>query len=230
MTPGVDYYVYHPADGRMNVLVRMEQDSVWLTLHQMADLYRVEVEAVQAEVESFLAEPENDRDLLVLTHTFTKRKQGETKTIEAVFHRLEVIHAVGKKLNPEVAERFQLWAWSKLHPGSLDADVEEEVNSYDENSWLGDWQQAPKEAVLHSDDPKVWRILACYWLQEHVDFIYHGGSESGTPRRVIPREVFQAEGYSSVWFRGYCELRQADRTFNLKRLEFLLPGDDYIVE
>jgi len=148
MTPGVDYYVYHPADGRMNVLVRMEQDTAWLTVHQMADLYR----------------------------------------------------------------------------------VEEAVNSYDENSWLGDWEQAPKEAVLHSDDPKVWRILACYWLQEPVDFIYHGGSEAGTPRRVIPKEVFEVEGYSSVWFRGYCDLRQAERTFNMKRMEFIPMFDEFVID
>lgn len=229
MNDEIAYYVYHPADGRRNVLVRLEQDSVWLTAHQMAELFRVEVDAVRAGLESFLAQPENDPDWFVLSHTFTKRQQGETKTITAVFHRLECIHAVGRVLNPAVAERFKLWAWSKLHPGSVEPELEEQVQSYDETAWLDDWQQAPKEAVLHSDDPKVWRILACYWLQEPVDFIYHGGSESGTPRRIVPMEIFQAEGYRSIWFRGYCELRQGERTFNLHRVEFLPMRDDFVV-
>ena len=90
---------------------------------------------------------------------------------------------------------------------------------------LEEWRTSRRIILLDSDDPLVWTILAAHWEMRVLVFKYYGGSALGSIRRIMPDVVFEIEGFSSVWFEGWCPIRKERRTFNGKKM-IILENDD----
>lgn len=97
-----------------------------------------------------------------------------------------------------------------------------------EPDWMTAWRTGRREIVLASDDPVVWPILEAHYEKRPLRFRYLGSSGDWTQqvRVCVPEVVFRIEGFSATWFEGFCQLRQARRTFNCHLVDFIPPGTD----
>jgi hypothetical protein len=77
------------------------------------------------------------------------------------------------------------------------------------------WLIKARNPVLASDDPLAKMFIAGMLTGEKVQFIYWGGSQSGSPRNVNVSLIFQHEAESRIYVAGFCHERQANRVFAL---------------
>ncbi|MBT2989956.1 MAG: WYL domain-containing protein [Candidatus Thiodiazotropha sp. (ex Ctena orbiculata)] len=93
--------------------------------------------------------------------------------------------------------------------------------AYPDNS-LDDWKNASKSSVSRNHSPQVRRLIDARDNGELIDIVYMGGSTPGEKRSIMPKEVFQVDGFGSyLYVRAFCAAREEDRVFRLDKIHFL---------
>ena len=112
--PGGKVIVYEPPDGEVQVDVRFDQESVWLTQRQMAKVFRISTDNVSLHLKNLYAAGELDE--AATTEDFSVvRSEGQRKVRREIRHyNLEVIISIGYRVNSKRAVRFRQWATRTL--------------------------------------------------------------------------------------------------------------------
>lgn len=111
MTAGLsqrgEVLIYQTPDGGSSVEVRMEQDTVWLTQAQIADLFGTKRPAITKHLSNIFKNKELAEDSVcsILEHTAADGKRYKTR-----FYNLDAIISVGYRVNSVNATRFRIWA------------------------------------------------------------------------------------------------------------------------
>ena len=89
----------------------MQGDTVWLNQAQIAELFGVQRPAVTKHIRNILAEGELDGNSAssILEHT-----ASDGKTYKTQFYNLDMVIAVGYRVNSTIATRFRQWATARL--------------------------------------------------------------------------------------------------------------------
>ncbi len=113
-TPGGEILVYEAPDGDVRVDVRLDQDTVWLTQRQMAELFGTTPENVLIHLGNVFSDKELDetattKDFLVVQTEGRRRVRRQTK-----HYNLDAIISVGYRINSRRGVRFRQWATATL--------------------------------------------------------------------------------------------------------------------
>jgi len=84
------------------VIIRQENGGVWLTQHQIADLFEVFVSAVNSNIRSILK-----NEILKEESVSHTRKNGKDKTVTV--YNLEMITALAFRFKSRKAEQYRRW-------------------------------------------------------------------------------------------------------------------------
>jgi prophage maintenance system killer protein len=113
--PGGEVLLYEAPDGQVRVDVRLEQETVWLTQRQMADLFDTTPENVLMHLRNVfddgeLEEAATAKDFLVV------QTEGKRQVRRSLKHyNLDAIVSVGYRVNSRRGVRFRQWATRTLH-------------------------------------------------------------------------------------------------------------------
>ena len=101
--------IFKTDDGTISLDVRMEEDTVWLTLDQMAKLFGKSRSTINEHVLNIYAEGE-------LTESESKRKIGNSdfSTKPTNYYNLDVIISVGYRVKSLRGTQFRQWATKRL--------------------------------------------------------------------------------------------------------------------
>jgi len=112
--PGGHFLVYQEEDGRLKIDVRVEDETVWLTQQQMAELFQTSQQNISLHLQNIYAEGELTADA---THkkSLSVRQEG-TRAVQRHldFYNLDAIISVGYRVKSTLATRFRIWATQKL--------------------------------------------------------------------------------------------------------------------
>jgi hypothetical protein len=86
------------------------------------------------------------------------------------------------------------------------------------------WLVKPRNPILASDDSLANLFIEGMLTGEPVEFIYVGGSEPGSPRKVLVSLVFQHEPAGRIYVAGYCPERAGNRVFALDSIMVIAAG------
>lgn len=106
--------LYKTANGESQIEVRFENESVWLTLNQIADLFRRDKSVISRHLKNIYKEAELDYSSTVAKNA-TVQKEGKRtikRTIE--FYNLDAIISVGYRVNSKQGTQFRIWATNRL--------------------------------------------------------------------------------------------------------------------
>ena len=112
--PGGEVVVYDAPNGDIELDVRLEQETVWLTRGQMATVFASTSENVRQHlrnifVDGELEESATTKDFLLV------RSEGERRVRRRIRHyNLDAIISVGYRVNSKRAVRFRQWATRTL--------------------------------------------------------------------------------------------------------------------
>ena len=100
--------IYQSEDGQTQVDVRLENETVWLTQQQIAELFNTKRPAITKHLKNIYASEELDETSTcsILEHVGNTGKQ----TYRTKYYNLDVIISVGYRVNSKNATRFRQWA------------------------------------------------------------------------------------------------------------------------
>ena len=105
--------IYQTDDNQTQIDVRMENDTVWLTQAQMADLFQKDRTVISRHIRNVFKEGELDESLVCAKFALPKkygRRKGYTQEAEATIYNLDVIISVGYRVKSQRGVQFRQWA------------------------------------------------------------------------------------------------------------------------
>jgi hypothetical protein len=109
--------IYQSEEGKTKIEVRLENDNVWLTQAQLAELYQSSKSNISEHIKHIFEEGELREELVVRKlRTTTKHGAIEGKTQEnwTTFYNLDMIISLGYRIKSRIATKFRIWATERL--------------------------------------------------------------------------------------------------------------------
>ncbi len=103
--------IYQSQDGRTHLEVQLRDETVWLTQAQMGVLFQTERSVVTKHVGNIFKTGELDRSAVCAKFAQTA---ADGKIYQTNFYNLDVIIAVGYRVNSKRGTQFRIWATSVL--------------------------------------------------------------------------------------------------------------------
>ena len=97
--------LYHP-ENTLEIEVRLEDETVWLNRHQMAELFKRDIKTIGKHINNALKE--ELKNLSVVANFATTARDGKTYKME--FYNLEMILSIGYRVKSQSGIRFRIWA------------------------------------------------------------------------------------------------------------------------
>jgi hypothetical protein len=105
------FFLYKDSTGRVHVNALLHDETLWLTQKGIAELFEVEVPAISKHIKNILADGE-----LMETRVVSKMETtaADGKNYNTAFYSLDMIIAVGYRVNSKQATAFRIWATEVL--------------------------------------------------------------------------------------------------------------------
>ncbi len=103
-------FIATTGDSENSFEMRYENENIWLTQKMMAELYSVSVPAINQHMKNIFADAELEKKATIKKYLIVQ-KEGEREIARSIDHyNLQMIIAVGFKVNNERAVQFRKWA------------------------------------------------------------------------------------------------------------------------
>lgn len=106
--------IYQSEDGLTHIDVKLEDETIWLTQQQMAELFQTSRTNVVEHIGNIYSEGELDQDSTCREFRQV-RKEGSREVSRQISHyNLDMIISLGYRIKSSVATRFRIWATERL--------------------------------------------------------------------------------------------------------------------
>ena len=106
-----DIIIYQTEDGKTKIEVEFENETVWLTQDQMAELFERDKSTISRHVKNIFEERELDRNSVVANFATTA---SDGKTYKVDYYNLDAIISVGYRVKSIRGTQFRKWATERL--------------------------------------------------------------------------------------------------------------------
>jgi len=114
MTRQNEILIYEDKDGLTRVDVKFVNDDVWLTKYQIADIYKTTRQNIEQHIENIYFD--NELPISTCKKFLQVQKEGNREVKRKIDHyNLDMIIALGYRVQSDVAVRFRIWATERLH-------------------------------------------------------------------------------------------------------------------
>ena len=169
---GGEVVLYKAPDGQIRLDVRLEQDTVWLTQAQIADLFGRERSVISKHVRNVF----RDRELDEKSNVQNLHIASSDKPV--AYYNLDVIISVGYRVKSQRGTQFRIWATQTLREhllrgyttnekrlrekglGEIEEAVELLSRTLNQNALVTDEGRAVLEVVQQYT--RAWRLLLQY--------------------------------------------------------------------
>jgi hypothetical protein len=112
--PGTELMLYQTEDGKTRLEVRLENETVWLSQGQMAELFQTTKQNVSLHIQNIFEERELQREATV-RESLIVQQEGSRSVQRAVdLYNLDVIISVGYRVKSHRGTQFRIWATQRL--------------------------------------------------------------------------------------------------------------------
>ena len=109
-----DIIIYQTDNGLTKIDVRVENETVWLSQQQMADLFDTTKQNISLHIKNIFYEEELDEDSTV-KEFLTVQKEGNRRVERKVkYYNLDMIISLGYRIKSKIATNFRKWATERL--------------------------------------------------------------------------------------------------------------------
>ena len=102
-------YVASVGDQQGSIEMRYEDENIWLTQKMMATLYDVDVRTINEHIKKIYSDSELDEDSTIRNFRIVQTEGSRQVTRDTKHYNLQMIIAVGFKVNSERAVQFRKW-------------------------------------------------------------------------------------------------------------------------
>lgn len=110
-----DIMIYEDKDGITKVRVKFIDEDIWLTQNHIASIYKTTQQNISTHIKNIYEDGEL-QDVSTHKNFLLVQKEGNRKVKRNIDHyNLDMIIALGYRVQSEVAVRFRIWATQRLH-------------------------------------------------------------------------------------------------------------------
>ena len=103
--------IYKTENGETEIDVKMQEETIWLSLDQMANLFQRDKSTISRHIKNIFNEGELKQNSVVANFATTA---SDGKTYQVDFYNLDAIISVGYRVNSSKATQFRIWATKTL--------------------------------------------------------------------------------------------------------------------
>ena len=110
--------LYKDDEGKLIVNTLFADEDVWLTQAQLVEIYQSSKSNISEHLKNIFEDKELDKEVVVRKFRTTTQHgaiEGKTQTHEVLHYNLDVIIALGYRVQSPIAVRFRRWATQRLH-------------------------------------------------------------------------------------------------------------------
>lgn len=112
--PDSEILLYTSPDGQVQLDVRLQEDTLWMTQQMMAELFQTTVANINVHIKNILQEAELQEEGTI-KEILIVRKEGSRNVRRPVnFYNLDMILSVGYRVNTRRGTQFRIWATQRL--------------------------------------------------------------------------------------------------------------------
>ncbi|MBI5142019.1 MAG: virulence RhuM family protein [Nitrospirae bacterium] len=112
VTPATgELLLYQTVEGKTRIEVRMQDETVWLSQKQLADLFQTSIPNINMHIKNIFDEGELS-DVSAIQEFLITAADG--KNYQTKFYNLDVIISVGYRVNSIRGTQFRIWATQRL--------------------------------------------------------------------------------------------------------------------
>jgi len=109
--PTGEFLLYQTEDGRSRIECRLRDETLWLSLNQISELFDRDKSVISKHLKNIFEEGELVRDSVVAQNATTA---ADGKTYQVDYYRLEAVLAVGYRVRSSRGTQFRQWATAQL--------------------------------------------------------------------------------------------------------------------
>ncbi len=110
-----DIMIYEDKDGITKVNVKFCDEDLWITKYQLADIYNTTRQNIEQHIKNIYQDKELSENS-TCKNFLQVQKEGNREVKRNIDHyNLDMIIALGYRVQSEVAVRFRIWATQRLH-------------------------------------------------------------------------------------------------------------------
>ncbi|MDD7272843.1 MAG: virulence RhuM family protein [Prevotellaceae bacterium] len=106
--------IYQSQDGKIKVDVRFEDETVWLSLDQMAVLFGRDKSTISRHIKNIFSEKELPQETTVANFATVQTEGNREVTRNIEYYNLDVIISVGYRVKSLQGTQFRIWATQRL--------------------------------------------------------------------------------------------------------------------
>ena len=106
--------IYQTEDGLTNIEVKIEDETVWLSQKQMADLFQTSRTNVVEHIKHIYKEGELDENSTCRNFRQVRKEGNRDVSREMPFYNLDMIISLGYRVKSKIATNFRRWATERL--------------------------------------------------------------------------------------------------------------------
>ncbi|MCG2612824.1 virulence protein RhuM/Fic/DOC family protein [Terrimonas sp. NA20] len=191
MTTG-EIVIYQSEEGNIRIDVQLENETVWLTQDQMAQLFNKAKSTINEHIKNIYIEQE-------LVESETKRKSGNSEFSDKPtnYYNLDVIISVGYRVKSPQGTQFRIWANRVLKSFLINGFIINQQKMKEEHDRLAELQQtvrlltdiAMRKDLNSEEATGVLKILSDYsYALDVLDQYDHQNLEI---RGITKEDLFQ---------------------------------------
>ena len=109
-----DIIIYKPKSKEVEIRVRLEKETIWLALNEIATLFDTDKSGISRHIKNIYENKELNKKATVAKITTVQKEgsRGIKRNIE--YYNLDIILSVGYRVNSKQATQFRIWATRTL--------------------------------------------------------------------------------------------------------------------
>ena len=106
--------IYQLEDGKTKIDVKLEDETVWLSQQQMADLYDTTKQNISSHIKNIFDEEELSENSTVKEFLTVRKEENRNVERKVKYYNLDMIISLGYRIKSKVATNFRKWATERL--------------------------------------------------------------------------------------------------------------------
>jgi hypothetical protein len=106
-----EFLIYQTGDNETRIQVRMVDETVWLSLNQMAELFQRDKSVISKHIKNIFEEGELQSNSVVAKIATTA---ADGKTYQVDYYNLDVIISIGYRVKSHHGTQFRIWATQRI--------------------------------------------------------------------------------------------------------------------
>ena len=106
--------IYQSADGETKIDVKLENETIWLSQQQMAELYKTTKQNISLHIKNIFDEHELDENSTVKEFLTVQSEGSRSVERNVKYYNLDMIISLGYRIKSKIATNFRKWATERL--------------------------------------------------------------------------------------------------------------------